>query len=193
MAIQRATCLVVVAHPDDCIILAGGFIQRYYKTIDFEICYLTYTNLSDRGKEIAEFWRKRNIPTRFLGYVDDHRDMERGISFDRVQARGYIERAVIGYDFVLTHAEDGDYGHVHHKFVHNCVAQTDKAKVYFSNTEAYNNKIVEKSWYTLDEIPLHSDVVKDEWSYQTGEYYYNITNEAYEIIHENFNTRQHII
>lgn len=187
MAISN--CLVVVAHPDDCIILAGGFIQRYHSTINFDICYLTYTQDSDRGKEVSEFWKKRNIHTRFLGFLDDYRDMERGISFDKIQAQDYLLRATKGYDFVLTHAKDGDYGHVHHKFVHDCVDETDVSKVYFANTNVYNIKIVEKSWYTLDEIPLHSDVVKDEWSYQTGEYYYNITNNAYDTIHENFNTR----
>ena len=187
MAISN--CLVVVAHPDDCIILAGGFVEAFKETTKFDICYLTYTNLSDRGREIAEFWRKRDVSTRFLGYIDDHRDMERGISFDRVQARGYIERAVKAYDFVLTHAKDGDYGHIHHKFVHQCVAQTGKPAVYFGNTNLYNFSVSIEPFYTLDEIPLHRDVVKDELSYQTNRYYYNITEEARNFINENFNPR----
>ena len=191
MAIPK--CLVMVAHPDDCIILAGGFIQRHSKFIDFDICYLTYSDNDNRAIELKNFWQQRNIQTRFLGYIDDYRDMERGISFDQTQAEKHIRRVTQGHDLVLTHAEDGDYGHVHHKFVHKVVAKTDVSKVYFSNTEAYNNKIVEKSWYTLKEIPLHSDVVKDEWSYQTGEYYYNITEAAYDKLYENINTRQYII
>lgn len=179
----------MVAHPDDCIILAGGFIQRHSKFIDFDICYLTYSDNDDRAIELKNFWQQRNIQTRFLGYIDDYRDMERGISFDQTQAETHIRQVTQGHGLVLTHAEDGDYGHVHHKFVHKVVAETDVPKVYFSNTEAYNNKIVEKSWYTLKEIPLHSDVVKDEWSYQTGEYYYNITEAAYDKLYENINTR----
>ena len=50
---DKITCLVVVAHPDDCIILAGGFVEAFKETTNFDICYLTYTNQSDRGSEIA--------------------------------------------------------------------------------------------------------------------------------------------
>lgn len=179
----------MVAHPDDCIILAGGFIQKYNNIINFDICYLTYQNQDSRAQELANFWSARKTATEFLGYVDDYRDMEQGISFNASQAESDINRVVKNYDLVVTHAKDGDYGHIHHKFVHDIVAKTSIPKVYFANTEVYNNKIVEKSWYTLEEIPLHSDVVKDEWSYLTGEYYYNITEDAHQIIYENTNTR----
>jgi LmbE family N-acetylglucosaminyl deacetylase len=187
MAIPK--CLVIVAHPDDCIILAGGFIQKYNNIIDFDICYLTYQKQDSRAQELANFWSARKTATEFLGYVDDYRDMEQGISFNTAQAESDINRVVENYDLAVTHAKDGDYGHIHHKFVHDIVAKTSIPKVYFANTEVYNNKIVEKSWYTLEEIPLHSDVVKDEWSYLTGEYYYNITEDAHQIIYENTNTR----
>ena len=190
MDVSKITGLVIVAHPDDCAILAGGFIQRYKSKINFDICYLTYRDQDSRARELAKFWLARDIDTQFLGYVDDYRDMEHGISFDTAQAELDIIRVVKkNYDLVVTHAKDGDYGHIHHKFVHECVTKIDVPKVYFANTEVYNNKIVEKSWYTLDEIPLHSEVVKDEWSYLTGEYYYNITEDAHQILYENTNTQ----
>ena len=74
--------MVMVAHPDDCVIFAYSFMHQY-RQLDWTVCYLTYTESDARGHEFAEFWQRRGVATKFLGYVDDYRDIEANkISFD---------------------------------------------------------------------------------------------------------------
>ena len=77
----------MVAHPDDCIIFGYGFIN-HYKNFDWSICYLTYTNSDPRAIEISKFWSRRNIETKFLGFIDDYQDIKNNqISFSEDEAK----------------------------------------------------------------------------------------------------------
>ena len=86
---MKALCLV--AHPDDCVIFAYSFMHNHPE-LHWTICYLTYTEQDPRGAELAEFWSRRRIPTQFLGYVDDYRDIENcRLSFDAGEAHQAIQ------------------------------------------------------------------------------------------------------
>ena len=61
--------LMVVAHPDDCIIFGWPFV-RLYGNVNWKILYLTYTDTSDRGAEIKNFWQHYNITVDFCGVED---------------------------------------------------------------------------------------------------------------------------
>jgi hypothetical protein len=152
--------MAMVAHPDDCVIFAYGFIN-HYKNFDWTVCYLTYTEQNPRGKEFANFWKVRGVKTKFLGYTDDYRDLETGIiSFDTATAAESIKQAIADQDLILTHDADGDYGHLHHKFIYNVVIDHHCHVVCFSGNHKGNVKYsIEPGTYSLDEFPLHQEVV----------------------------------
>jgi LmbE family N-acetylglucosaminyl deacetylase len=151
----------MVAHPDDCIIFASGFIKQY-KDFNWTICYLTYKDGDPRSVEISNFWSKRNIATKFLGYTDNYKDLEEGVitHFDTVAATESIKNVIKDYDLVLTHHHNGDYGHVHHKFVCEVVCANHTHVVTFAQAHNSNVKYtLDLNFGSLDEIPLHRDVV----------------------------------
>ena len=125
--------LVLVAHPDDCVIFASGYIDAHPEH-EWTIVYLTHWRFHKRGREMTRYWGKRGIKTRYLGFKDHGRDLgQNGVSTwpeeDAIQA---VRKAVKGYEFILTHGEEGEYGHPHHCVIHKAVKDIPVSKVYFS-------------------------------------------------------------
>lgn len=152
--------IVMVAHPDDCIIFAYSFMYAH-PNLDWTVCYLTYEADDYRGSELKAFWDKRGIDTKFLGYVDDWHDIEnKQISFDQARAWIDIQEAVSGADIVLTHDANGDYGHLHHVLVHQAVADYHPNMVTFAGINKGTDKYtVPAGVYSFDELPEHGNVV----------------------------------
>lgn len=168
----------MVAHPDDCIIYAYGFI-KCNPQFDWKICYLTHQARSPRGYEMTDFWTARSIPVKFLGFEDLGKDIETDtLSFDTVAARNAIRLQLYGKKIVLTHNEYGDYGHIHHKFVYHCCRQFPRLATFLGNDVC---RIQEKDHYDFNEIPLHykkyKEVVKSKDIYK-----YNIPNSIRNLI-----------
>ena len=152
--------VAVVAHPDDCVIFAWPFIEAHPE-FDWHILYLTYTHYQPRGKEIEAYWKKRNITAIFLGYADIWESVKKGqTGFNTEQAIQELGNISGAYDFILTHNADGDYGHVHHKLVHQAVKDLDIPKVYFASTFNYNTRYIARDNLPLDQFPLHRDVIE---------------------------------
>ena len=153
---MKALCLV--AHPDDCVIFGYSYIYNHPE-MTWNICYLTYCEWEPRAKELKEFWNKRNITCIFLGYTDDYRDIEnKKISFNEEQARREISNIIKPYDLVLTHDEHGDYGHIHHVFVHAC-AKDHPRLVTFAKPGEGTTYTIPLGTYSLDELPQHGEIV----------------------------------
>jgi LmbE family N-acetylglucosaminyl deacetylase len=153
---MKALCLV--AHPDDCVIFAYSYIHNHPEH-KWTICYLTYNNWDQRGKEMSDFWRKRNISCVFMGYTDDYRDIEnKKISFNEEQARRELGNIAADYDLVLTHDEHGDYGHIHHVFVHDCVKHHPNL-VTFARPGEGTTYTIPAGTYSLDEFPQHREII----------------------------------
>lgn len=181
MSIIKAIC--VVAHPDDCIIFARPFIEQYSE-FEWTILYLTYSSYDPRALEMTAYWQRRNVSTFNLGFVDDYRDMEHNlVSFNVAQAQIEIFNISGKYDLLLTHNSDGEYGHIHHKFVNSCVLNLDKPKVYFSSQQNSNYKCEVNKNIDLGEIPLHKDVVLQFHNVNCG--YYFVTEQAKGLVYGN--------
>jgi LmbE family N-acetylglucosaminyl deacetylase len=179
----RLKALCAVAHPDDCIIFAWPFIE-YAKKFDWTILYLTYSEQDSRAQEVKKFWNNRNIPTKFLGHVDTYKDMEsNNLSFDVLTASWQIAGYVKDYDLLLTHDSHGDYGHIHHKFVHDRVIESTKPKVYFANQQEQNFECRRKTPLNLDDLPLHREVISEFDDVETGRYF--LTESAKELLNGN--------
>ena len=154
---MKALCLV--AHPDDCVIFGYSYIYAHPEHT-WTIGYLTYTAQDPRGAEMSAFWQRRNIDTVFLGFEDHWHDNEQK-QFTRWEPE-HAERAcwelARKYDLVLTHDEHGDYGHVHHSLVHQAV-QWHPRLVTFAPRELGTRYILPADAYSLDELPLHGNIV----------------------------------
>jgi hypothetical protein len=152
--------IAMVAHPDDCVIFAYSFMHAH-PNLDWTVCYLTYEADDYRGSELKAFWDKRRISTKFLGYVDNWHDIEnKQISFDEACAWIDIQEAVGGQDIVVTHNAEGDYGHLHHVFVHNAVLNYHPDAVTFSKIGQGNARfVIPVGTYTLDELPEHGKII----------------------------------
>ena len=151
---------VMVAHPDDCVIFAYSFMH-HYPELDWTVCYLTHTINDPRGREFANFWNQRSITTKFLEFTDSWNFVKNGeLGFDPVVAADAIKEAIGTQDLILTHDHNGDYGHIHHKFIHDVVASNHSYMVTFAGIGKGNIKYtIEPGVYSLDEFPLHKDVV----------------------------------
>ena len=153
--------LTMVAHPDDCVIFAYSFIHNH-SDYEWTICYLTYCDWEPRAQEFRQFWNRRNIPTIFLGYRDDYRDIEnKKISFDEAQARKEIGGIISNYDLILTHNEQGDYGHLHHVFVNQATAGHQRRVTFAGPGQGTVKYTVDPGAYSLEELPLHRDVIAE--------------------------------
>lgn len=156
---MKALCLV--AHPDDCIIFAYSYIYHHPEH-EWTIGYLTYTEKDPRGAEMAAFWQRRGIPCVFLGFEDHWHDNEQGFltKWRGLDAELACQQLAKDYDLVLTHDENGDYGHIHHRLVHNAVCQ-HRNLVTFARPGEGVTYTIPPGTYSLDELPLHSDVIKN--------------------------------
>lgn len=165
----KAVCFV--AHPDDCVIFAKPFID-YFAKWNWHIFYLTYELFHPRVKEMSAYWHnKRNIPVTSLGYVDTHLDMENNkISFNEQQAAQEIKNICQSFDLALTHNSDGDYGHIHHKFVSQSVTAAGKPTVYFANHLQANLELKTDKNLNLNDFSLHKQVIEDFKDINVGRY-----------------------
>ena len=186
MVVRMAVkALCVVAHPDDCIIFAWPFIERFNE-FDWTILYLTYSEQDDRAQEVQIFWQQRNVKTHFLGNVDTYLDMENNkLSFDAEKAYRDIKQFSQDYDLLLTHDSWGDYGHIHHKFVHECVVTVNKPKLFFATARDANFECERTAQIDLVEIPLHAEVVSGFQDCHVGRY--NISTDVMQYINERLN------
>lgn len=149
----------IVAHPDDCVIFAWSFMH-HHPDLEWSICYLTYSARDNRAQELGRFWNDRNVPVHFLGYIDDHRDLETGrCSFDTNQAARDIQKHAKDQVIILTHDHKGDYGHLHHKFVHDAVTACHDRVVTFADNQSGNAEYsVENPDYSS--LQIHRDIVQ---------------------------------
>ena len=149
--------LVAVAHPDDCVIFASAYMDAH-PDYEWSIVYLTHHWWNKRAREMARYWRRRGIKTKFLGFKDHGRDLG---SFSlktwaEDAAIKAIRKEAIKYDFILTHNAEGEYGHPHHQVVHKAVKDFNVPKVYFSldpKDREYPTNI------ELKELPRHYESI----------------------------------
>jgi LmbE family N-acetylglucosaminyl deacetylase len=164
--------LAVVAHPDDCIIFALPFIE-HYSNFDWHIAYLTYTKIDPRAQEVEKFWAQRNVTCEFLGFVDDYQDQQtQQFNFwNPADAEQNIHRVINTTQpvLVLTHNQDGDYGHIHHKLLYDIVAKVDCPQIYFASTFNATDEFKAQE-YSLDNLLIHKSVIEDFQDRLTGRY-----------------------
>jgi LmbE family N-acetylglucosaminyl deacetylase len=151
--------MAVVAHPDDCVIFAMGYMLNHAE-YSWTVCYLTYTESHKRGQEFTKFWSRRGVAVKFLGYPDQWNLVENCPGhIDDEPAISDIQSVIANQDLVLTHAEDGDYGHPHHILVNRATQQHPHRVTFAAPGTGTVKYTVPADAYSLDELPLHRDVI----------------------------------
>lgn len=150
---EKIRAVAIVAHPDDCVIFASAYMDAHPE-YDWSILYLTHWRLHKRGREMARYWKKRGVKTRFLGFKDHGRDLGTNslLTWSKADAIRTIRKHSHDYDLILTHNAIGEYGHPHHRVVYEATKDYMVSMVYFSLDP---NDLTYKHNINLEELPRH--------------------------------------
>ena len=145
---EKADLLVLVAHPDDELLFTGGAIPVYNTEQGrrVEVAYLTYSNTTRRSEALNGLWAMgvRHYPV-FGGFADNYANT--GKVKDAYKNAGGKEKVLdwvtelyrrFRPEVVITHAENGEYGHPQHKMVADAAVECfDRAADPMKSPDSY--------------------------------------------------------
>ena len=125
--VEKADLLFLIAHPDDELLFTGGAIPTYAveKRKSVEVAYLSFSNTTRRSEALNGLWAMgvRNYPV-FGPFAD--RYAKTGKLKDAYAEAGGKQKVFdwvnelyrrFRPEVVVTHAENGEYGHPQHKMI----------------------------------------------------------------------------
>ena len=120
--------LVIVAHPDDETIWAGGTLLKNKSNWDITIISLCRKDDPDRAPKFKRVCKEYGAKS-FISDLDDEEGGElKEITLNEITTRVNQLLPEKKYDYIFTHGENGEYGHVRHKDVHDAVFKILKEK-----------------------------------------------------------------
>lgn len=131
LELHHGRALIVVAHPDDETIWMGGTILRY-QNIDWTIFSLCQKNNLDRYSnflKVMKFYRARGI----ISNLEDRGVMTLKKSLSEIEKIIQDNLKRKKFDYIFTHAVNGEYGHLRHKGVHQVIKRMIKEKKLLSD------------------------------------------------------------
>ena len=117
---DTADKLMIVAHPDDEVIWGGGHLSEGDYFVVCITCGKNKTRSSEFKKVIEESGNKGIIlsyPDKVNGKRDDWVNVQ-----DKILADLNNIITAKDWELIVTHNQDGEYGHAHHKMLHSFVA-----------------------------------------------------------------------
>jgi len=114
---MKKEALIVVAHPDDETIWMGGTIL---KNNDWNWTIISLCRKGDKDRmpkfmRVCEIYKAKGI----ISDLDDEKLKPLDIEEVSEKIKSLLPKKE--YDYIFTHGENGEYGHVRHKEVHKAV------------------------------------------------------------------------
>ena len=146
---EKATKLMIVAHPDDDVIWGGGHLMEG----DYFVVCITNGRNDTRRPEFEKMLEKSGNSGYILEYPDKvagERDNWEKV-WDKIESD--IERIMKCKDWklIVTHNKDGEYGHQHHKYTHSIVTELYKDNKLTSPLYCFGK------YYSKAKLPDHED------------------------------------
>jgi hypothetical protein len=126
---ENSTVLMVMAHPDDEVILGFPILQDERIKKKILICSSDLNNperqwCSHRKVPLGEICRKLDIEHKCLDYDSEfYRMNTRQEMLSKMMQHVSEEIDNFDYDYIFTHNVLGEYGHIDHQIVHQIVMQ----------------------------------------------------------------------
>lgn len=153
--------VMIVAHPDDEMLWGGAHLLQD----DYLVVCITCGERNDRVKEFKSVMKETNDKYIMLDYPDypnSKKDDWKTVYNDIVKDIDRILK-MKDWEVIVTHNEQGEYGHIHHKMTHQIVTNIykrkypDKESLYFFGDYYKKDKItnVEKELKQINEDDYH--------------------------------------
>jgi len=122
---MKKKVLVIVAHPDDETIWMGGTLLRNKNRWNTEIISLCRKDDKDRAPRFKEACRIFNAKG-FMSDLEDDKLTEISTNEAIKRIKEYANKE---YDYIFTHGNNGEYGHIRHKDANKAVKEMLKNKI----------------------------------------------------------------
>jgi LmbE family N-acetylglucosaminyl deacetylase len=158
---EKSEALIIVAHPDDETIWMGGTILRNkdWNWTIFSLCRATDSDRKPKFEKVCQIYNARAI----ISDLDD--ENLQPLNLNEIIERIKISLPKKSYDFVFSHGENGEYGHIRHIEVHGAVEQmVENGELIAKEVFFFNYKKGENIPYPELKAPepiLSSDFVLD--------------------------------
>ena len=156
--LSRATNLMIVAHPDDETLWGGAHLLDE----DYLVVCVTCGNDKNRVMEFQQALAISDDQYLMLDYPDKvngkRDDWATSLEFITEDLKEIMQ--IKNWDKIVTHNIDGEYGHIHHKMLHDVVTSvydnnSVKGSLYFFGKYYKKNDM---SLYQDNLTPINSDV-----------------------------------
>lgn len=149
--------IAIVAHPDDETIWMGGFILKHPQldwTI-FSLCRASDKDRAPKFRRVCKLYGARSIITD----LEDKNIMSVKESIPKIKRIIKLELKNRKYEYLFTHGDNGEYGHLRHKGVNRAVRQlASERQLSVNKTLYFNYERVRNKKHKL-KVKNDSDVV----------------------------------
>lgn len=168
--------LVIIAHPDDETIWAGGtLLENNWDLTILSLCRRDDIDRAPRFQKVCKEYKAKC----FMSDLEDKnlQPLESDEIIQRIK-----EFAEDEYDIIITHGKNGEYGHIRHKEIHKAVVEMLNLKLikaknifFFSYLKkgryAYPNKNSDKFIYLKPNIFLRKrNLIQNVYGFKNGSF-----------------------